>query len=126
VFKRQQVTTWANGGLQDMKIEGNTVSFAFRKGFLPKPKQHIRELRVVGIPCILVYDEDDRCVGVVFSHDEKDSLAYGQAIIGFYEEYQKEFGQWHRIFLGTNRLQYAHLHEYLETNGEYRYMPHHS
>lgn len=116
--------TYGSGG-SSKNMNATTVNFTFKKGTSPESKSDIRELRVYeGMQYILVFDENGRCVGVVFSHDEKDAPVHGQAEIGFFEKYRQEYGQWHRIFVGHNgkeRLKFAQLEKLLDAEEEYHY-----
>ena len=115
--------TYGAGGSKNMNA--TMVNFVFKRGTSSENKSDIRELKVYrGNQYILVFDRNSRCVGVVFSHDEKDAPVHGQAEIGFFENFRDEFGQWHRIFVGTNgkdRLKYVELEKILANDGEYHY-----
>lgn len=107
------------------EMNGTIAHFVFKKGVAPECKMDMRELRVYkGEIYILVYDKENCCVGVVFSHDEKNAPVHGQAEIAFFERYRKKYGQWHRIFVGTNgkeRLKFTELEKILEKECEYHY-----
>ncbi len=114
-------------GLQSLSksMGSNMEKFIFRKGLAIADKTDIRELKVWrGSEQILVYNQNNECVGVVFSHDEKTASAHGQAEIGFYEKYNNKYGQWHRIFIGNNvkeRLKFEKLNKIIDENNFFEY-----
>lgn len=91
---------------QEIKIVKGTINnFIVKKGISPQDERAIREIKVYkGCEYLLAYDAIDRCVGVVFKHNENRRVAVnGQAEICFFDRYYDELGKWHRMFYGGHR-----------------------
>jgi hypothetical protein len=75
----------------------------------------------------VVYDNNETRVGEVVEHSEirggKPVAAHGQAEIHFWSMFRSEYGEWHRMRLGTvsDRITYCDLTNTLREKGEYRY-----
>ncbi len=67
----------------------------------------------------LIFDDEDRNVGIVFMSDVKGQVAYGHAEIRFFDGYRREFGVWRRIFINGDRLPFTRLQNILEKDGRY-------
>ncbi len=67
----------------------------------------------------LAVDKLGRSVGVVFMHDDKRRVAYGQAEICFFDEYIEEFGEWRLISINKERLSFKKLSELLANQDYY-------
>lgn len=75
----------------------------------------------------LVYNKDNRCVGVVFEHYEaRGSTANEQAEICFFDGFYNDYGKWHRMFnIGykkKEKIMYAAFKRDLDEQGEINYV----
>jgi len=96
--------------------------FIFRIGTSPEKVSAMGQKVHEGMRHTVVYDKNDRCVGVIFQHHEaRDSSANGQAEIRFFDRYREEYNTWHRIVVNGTKLLYKELQDILEKQGEYRY-----
>lgn len=114
--------------MKGIDMVGSENEFIIKRGISPETVKGITELKVyVGKQYTLVYDKNNRCVGVVYQHYEtRGSLANKQAEIRFFDKYFNEYGKCHRIFFGGHkwgeRLHYDKLQTILDKQGEYKYI----
>ncbi len=112
---------------EERNMKGTVNNFIIRKGISPQNEFGIREMKVhEGREYCMVYDCYQRCVGVVFKHNENRLVgANGQAEICFFDKYYSELGKWHRMFYGGyqggERIRYDDLLEEIEKTGKYSY-----
>lgn len=108
-------------------MKGTLNNFIISKGISPQNEFGIREIKVYeGREYLMVYDCYDRCVGVVYKHNENRQVsANGQAEICFFDKYYNELGKWHRMFYGGyqggERIRYDDLLEEIEKKGVFSY-----
>ncbi len=100
-------------------------TFIIKKGISPQAVKGIRELKVyAGMEYVMVYDVNDRCVGVVFEHSEPGKPAHGQAEIRFFDQYKNEYKTWHRMFVDgrrNDRIFYIELEREIARKGLFEY-----
>lgn len=86
----------------EINMRGVENRFILKRAISPKSLTEINELKVrAGSEYIMVFDDRNQCVGVVFEHFEKrGSTANHQAEICFFDEYFVKYGKWHRMFKG--------------------------
>ena len=108
-------------------MKGTVNNFVIKRGISPQSESGIREMKVYeGQEYLLAYDASDRCVGVVFKHNESRRVAAnGQAEICFFDRYYNELGRWHRMFYGGyqggERILYDDLEREVECEGSVAY-----
>ncbi len=110
-----------------VNTRGRVNSFKVRWESSPQNESGIREMKVfAGREYLMVFDEKDNCVGVVFEHFEnRGSPANGQAEICFFDQYYLQYGRWHRMFVsgyqGSERIKYTSLESQVNEEGFYQY-----
>lgn len=67
----------------------------------------------------LVYDENDKNIGLVFMSDDERTYRFGNAEILFFNEFKNELGVWRVIKIKSNYLPFKQLEKILQTNNEY-------
>lgn len=108
-------------------MRGRINHFVIRKGISPYTESMLPSLKVVaGEEYLLVYDDESRCVGVVYCHSERRAAAAnGQAEICFFDCYYAEYGRWHRMFRDGlprgERISYEELLSKITTDGRMEY-----
>ncbi len=96
-------------------------TFTIKYGIVPKNADRVKIYQ--GTYDLLIYNNNDECVGVVWEHLDKRCLdADKQAEIYFYEEFKNNYGTWHRMNNEKQRIMYEQLKKEIEDNNDYRYV----
>jgi hypothetical protein len=108
-------------------MKGAENNFVIKMGAAPESYNFKNKLLIYkGEQYPMVYDAENKCVGVVWEHDSHETQANGQAEICFYDSYFSEYGKWHRMFYsghrGGKRIIFEKFLEELMELGEYPYI----
>lgn len=111
----------------EISMRGVENRFILKRAISPKSLTEINELKVrAGNEYIMVFDDSEKCVGVVFEHFEKrGAKANHQAEICFFDEYSVKYGKWHRMFKGGRtgeRIWYNDVQRELADKESYEYI----
>lgn len=66
----------------------------------------------------MLYDSNDRNIGIVFRADDERTARFGNAEILFFKQFQNEYGSWRVIKVSGKYLPYEKLASYLQAHGQ--------